>query len=201
MDCLSEGLRAALTPAMAQELQQFLADMAEEAQEKECTLNMVLMKLLQDLKELEHTRRTEVEQRQKERERMAVASAAAKRQVQEQNREALTRLKSEAERKTKEYEKEREKRYALERELKRVNALLELKEDEDYDKLMAKETERMIEESKLWNRRTKESEDCTLTITLAAAFRKQKQLRDLKNQAEEWMVGNITFTRDYISKT
>lgn len=194
MDSLSEGLREALTPAMAEELQFLLADMAEDAQEKERVLNMTLERLLHDIKEMERSRMEEVERRRGERNRLTVASADAKREVQEHNREALTRLKSEVQRKTEEYEMERERRYALERELKRISALLELKEEEDYHKLMVKETDLMIEESKHWARRTKESEDCTLSIALAAAAKKQRLLRDLEHQAEKWMVGNVAFT-------
>lgn len=194
MDCLSEGQRAALGLAKAEELRLYLADMADKAQHREPALNSTLQKLVQWVKELERSRRTDEEERQNERGRMNDSSEAARRKVQEQHHEALTRLKCEAQRRTEEYEVEREKRYALERELRRVSFLLELKEEDDYNKRMAKETERMIADSERWARWTKEREESALSIALSTAAAKQRLLRELQSKAERWMVRNATST-------
>lgn len=192
MDGLSESLREALSPAMAEELQILLEEMAEEAEEKERILNLTLERLLGDIKTLEQIRKMEEEGRQWERASLKAALEAARREPLEQSRKALTYLRDLAQMRTEEFEKEREKRYALEWELKRVNFLLELKEDKDYDALMAKETERMIADSERWARQTKEKELSTLAVALAAAAMKQRLLKELKSQAEKWMVRNVT---------
>ncbi|XP_041924662.1 vicilin-like seed storage protein At2g18540 [Alosa sapidissima] len=188
MDQLSEHLRATLSPAGAEELQLFLADMTEEAQEKENILKATLEKLLQDLTEMEHARKAQVEEWQRERERMQAAGEASKRDLQEKHRDAYSRLQSDVDRRAEELEMERKKLVALEKDHKRAVFLLEMKEEEDYDKMMAKETERMIAESARWDKWTRERESCTLSMALTAAILKQRLLQELKSHADKWMV-------------
>ncbi|XP_041932960.1 vicilin-like seed storage protein At2g18540 [Alosa sapidissima] len=188
MDQFSEHLRASLSPAGAKELQLFLAGMMEEAQEKETILKATLEKLLQHVTEMEHARKAQVEEWQREKERVEAAGEAAKRDLHEKHRNTYSRLQSNVDRRAEELEMERKKLVALEKEHKRVVFLLEMKEEEDYDKMMAKETERMIAESSRWDRWTKERESCTLSTALTAAVLKQRLLQELKSQAEKWMV-------------
>ena len=68
------------------------------------------------------------------------------------------------------------------------------KEEEDYDKMMVKETEWILKDSENWARLTAEREHCTLSMALTTAAIKQRLLKDLKRQAQKWMVRNVTFT-------
>ncbi|XP_062386294.1 caldesmon-like [Sardina pilchardus] len=195
MDQFIEHLRATLSPAQAEELQLFLAVVTEEAQEKENILKATLEKLLQAVTDMEHSRNVQVEEWHREKERMKAAGEAAKRNLQEMHRDTYARLQSDVDARFEELEVEREKLVALEKEHKRAVFLLEVKEEEDYDKMMAKETERMIEESKRWDRWTKEAESGTLSMALTAAVLKQRLLQELKGQAGKWMVSGASGTK------
>lgn len=194
MDRLSEDLRAALSKTIAYELELVLAEMAEEAQYKEQAMRVTLEKLLQDITELEDSGETEKQEWQRERDEMVATVEAARHKEQELNQDALSLMKHEVKRMTVEREKEREKSLALEKEHRRVLFLLEQKEEEDYDKMMVKETEWILKDSENWARLTAEREHCTLSMALTTAAIKQRLLKDLKRQAQKWMVRNVTFT-------
>ena len=182
-----------MSETLARELEMIFADMVEETQQKEQAMRMTMEKMLQDMMELEATTESEREERQKETQRLEASAEIVRKEEQEKCRDSLSIINREVERVKDEREKERVNRYALEKKHRTLLFRRELKEDDDQDKRIAKETEQFIIDSANLNRWTEERENVTLTAALAAASIKQKMLKEFKHQAGKWMVRSGLF--------
>ncbi|KAL2083391.1 hypothetical protein ACEWY4_021164 [Coilia grayii] len=192
MNLLSEALRSNMSETMTREVEMVLQDMAEEAEQKQQAMRHTVKKLQQYKQDLIASIHLEKQARESERERLEASVEAVRQEewAKHMQDESFMKMKQEEERLTDEREKLRERRYALERENRWLLFQLELKEDENYEKRMSKETDRFIQEAAKWDRLTRERVDVALSTTLSAAATKQKLLVELKNQASKWMVRN-----------
>ena len=183
-----------MNETMKGEVEMILHDMIMEADQKHQALLQTIQKLQQDMQDLVAIRQLHKLARENERERLETAVEAVRQEERATNMqdESFLKMKQEEESLTAEMEKERERRYALERENRLLLFQLELKEEEEFEKRMAKETDRYIEEAAMWDRLAREKVNVALSTTRSAATTKQKLLVELKNQAGRWMVRSDT---------
>ncbi|KAL2078856.1 hypothetical protein ACEWY4_024600 [Coilia grayii] len=146
-------------------------------------------KLQREMQDLVAIRHLEKQARENETERLEASVEAVKEEERAKlmQDESFLKMKAEEERLRAEREKARERRYALERDNRWLLFQLELKEEEDYEKGRAKETDHIIQEAAKWDKLTGERVNVALSTTLSTATTKQKLLLELKNQAAKWM--------------
>ncbi|KAL2101968.1 hypothetical protein ACEWY4_003729 [Coilia grayii] len=184
MNRLDEGVRATLSKTILDKLQLVFTDMAEEEKTKQQVMRVTLEKLMEDTKELEASMEIEKENWERERENLVESADAARHEEWIKKRDDVSRMQFRLNMAMEDREKEREKRLAVEREHKHILSRLAVTAE---DKTMAEESEQATKDAATWERLSRERENGTLSMVLAAAAAKQRLLKELKAKTQKWM--------------
>ncbi|KAL2093653.1 hypothetical protein ACEWY4_010965 [Coilia grayii] len=184
MNRLDEDVRATLSKTVLDKLQVVFGDMAEEEKAKQQVMRVTLEKMMEDIKDLEASKEIEKEDWERERENLVESADAARHAEWIKRRDDVSRMQFRLNMAMEEREKQREKCLAVEREHKHILARLEVTAEETT---MAEESEQAAKDVATWERLSRERENGTLSMALAAAAAKQKLLTELKANAQKLM--------------